>query len=136
MLKPIRVLITDNNAEFAQLLKLRLELYKQIKVIGIATSGMKALKMLEQCDVDVLLLDIVMPGMDGLVLLKKIRSIGKRPTTIIISALGSDDIVKKALALGANHYFHKPVDCSQLIATIQNTGQDNLSLIKTDIEDC
>lgn len=115
---PIRVLITDNCMEFAVLFKERLEFYPGIKVVGIAHNGAHALHLLGSTAVDVLLLDIVMPGMDGLELLQKIGESETRPTVFIVSALGTDAIIKRAYSMGAAGFFVKPVDCEKLAAAI------------------
>jgi DNA-binding NarL/FixJ family response regulator len=115
---PIRVLITDNSLEFAMLFQERLEFYPGIKVVGIAHSGPHALHLLRTAVVDVLLLDIVMPGMDGLELLQKICELGDMPIVFIVSALGTDAIIRQALKLGASGFFVKPVDCGKLVPAI------------------
>ena len=114
MANTIRVLITDNSAEFAVLLKERLEFYPRIKVVGIAHNAMHTLRMLRDMTVHVLLLDIVMPGMDGLELLQKLGEHGSMPLVFIVSALGTDTIVQQAMSLGAAGFFVKPVDCDRL----------------------
>ncbi len=115
---PIRVLITDNCMEFAVLFKERLEFYPGIKVVGIAHNGPHTLHLLGSTAVDVLLLDIVMPGMDGLELLQKLGESENRPIVFIVSALGTDIIIRQALKLGAAGFFVKPVDCEKLVASI------------------
>ncbi len=115
---PIRVLITDNCMEFAVLFKERLEFYPGIKVVGIAHNGPHTFHLLDSSSVDVLLLDIVMPGMDGLELLKKLSESETRPIVFIVSALGTDAIIRHALKLGAAGFYTKPVDCEKLVAAI------------------
>ena len=114
----IRVLITDNCMEFAALFKERLEFYPGIKIIGVAHNAPHTLHILSNTTVDVLLLDIVMPGMDGLELLQKLREYEAPPVVFIVSALGTDSIIRKALKLGAAGFFVKPVDCEKLAASI------------------
>ena len=118
MADPIRVLITDNSAEFAVLLKERLEFYPGIKVVGIAHNAAHTLRLLCDLTVHVLLLDIVMPGMDGLELLQKLGERGNMPIVFIVSALGTDTIIRQALSLGAAGFFVKPVDCDRLVAAV------------------
>jgi len=114
----IRVLITDNSPQFAALLRERLETYPGIRVVGIAHSALQALYMLRDTAVDVMLLDIIMPGMDGLELLSEMRRIENRPLVFMVSAIASNAIVQEALQLGAAGFFIKPVDCDRLVATI------------------
>ncbi len=114
----IRVMITDNSVEFAVLFRERLEFYPGIKVVGIAHNSLHTLHLLRNTAVDVLLLDIVMPGMDGLELLQRLEEGAGKPLVFIVSALGTDAIIKQALSLGASGFFVKPVDCDKLAAAI------------------
>ena len=115
---PIRILITDNSSEFAVLLRERLEFYPGIRVVGIAHNALHALHILRNTTVDVMLLDIIMPGMDGLELLGEIRQLENKPLVFIVSAIGTNTIVHQALQLGAAGFFVKPVECDKLVATI------------------
>lgn len=124
----IRVLIVDNSNEFATLLKHRLEMYNGIKILPIANSGPEALILLRNYKVDILLLDIVMPGMDGLELLKNIKDMHFDPIVIVISALSTNAIVKEALSLGASCYFDKPINCDKLINKIRKIMKQNASI--------
>lgn len=117
-MEPIRTLITDNSLEFAMLLKERLEFYPGIKVVGIAHNGPHALHLLCSNTVDVMLLDIVMPGMDGLELLQRIHESDDAPIVFIVSALGTDVIIRQAMQQGAAGFFVKPVDCDKLVAAM------------------
>ena len=114
-----RILIVDNSTEFTMLLKHRLDMYSGIKVLPIANSGPEALLLLRNYKVDIVLLDIIMPGMDGLELLKNISDLGFDPVVIVISALSTNAIVKEALSLGASCYFDKPINCDKLISKIR-----------------
>jgi DNA-binding NarL/FixJ family response regulator len=118
LLEPIRVLITDNSLEFAVLFRERLEFYPGIRVVGIAHNALHALHILRSTAVDVLLLDILMPGMDGLELLKEVRQLDDAPLVFFVSAVGTDVIIRQALRQGAAGFFIKPVECDKLAATI------------------
>ncbi len=119
MKKEIRIIITDNCVEFTELFKSRLELYPGIKIVGIAYNGNQTMDLLKKERADFLLLDIVMPEMNGLELLQRIKTAKPKPVVIVVSALGTDVIIQKALALGAACCFNKPVDCDKLMATLR-----------------
>ncbi|HCF62291.1 MAG TPA: sigma-54-dependent Fis family transcriptional regulator, partial [Myxococcales bacterium] len=86
--------------------------------VRTAASGGEALAMLSGGAFDAVLLDVRMPGMDGLELLESYRGSGGRVPMIVLSAMaGSDDIVK-AMRLGATDYLTKPVDPSDLLASM------------------
>ena len=82
----IRALIADPNEEFAALLSDTLEAEGDIAVVGIASDGAQALAMLSEAKPDVLLLDLVMPKLDGLGVLQKIGETGVQCATIVVSA--------------------------------------------------
>jgi two-component system response regulator (stage 0 sporulation protein A) len=119
MNKEIRIMITDNCVEFTELFKSRLEIYSGIKVVGVAYNGDQTMSLLQKEKVDFLLLDIVMPRMNGLELLQRIKTIKPKPVVIVVSALSTDVIIQKALSLGAACCFNKPVDCDKLVATLR-----------------
>ena len=120
MSKSICIFIADDNKQYTELLKSRLQLNSSLEVIGIAHNGKDTVQMLFEKEADVLLLDIVMPDIDGLEIMRKIAGLKHKPIVIIVSALGTDDIIKQALSLGASYYFHKPVDCDVLISLIKS----------------
>ncbi len=117
-MEPIRVMISENCGAFATLLSQRLEMYPDIRVIGVVGNGSDTLRMLPLLKPDVLLLDIVMPQLDGLEVLRQMRLAGIDTTTYVISALSSDDMVRRALALGARYYFVKPFSTDSMAKCI------------------
>jgi|GEM_PF-2933347 len=124
MQNEIRVIISDNCVEFTELFKSRLELTDGINVVGVAYNGDQTIDLLHKVEADILLLDIVMPEMNGLELMQRIKNITSKPAVIVVSALGTDMIIEKALSLGAACCFNKPVDCDKLVATMKNMKQD------------
>ena len=123
----IRVLIADDNKDFVTMLSTRLSLYPDMEIAGVARDGVETLRQIERLSPDVLLLDIVMPELNGLDVLEKLRDSGKdRPAVFVLSAIGSEQIVRQALALGAAFYFIKPCSTEDMIgkvrAVIAETG--------------
>ena len=114
----IRILITDNSPEFAALLRERLETYPGIRVVGNAHNALHAMYILRNTVVDVMLLDIVMPGMDGLELLSELHQLENKPLVFIVSAVSISAVVQKALQMGAAGFFIKPVECDNMVAAI------------------
>lgn len=111
-MEKINVLIADDNKDFCSILCEYLSTQDDINIVGIAKDGIEALKLLEEKKPDVLILDIIMPHLDGLGVLEKLNSIelSKYPKTIVLSAVGQDKITQRAIALGANYYVVKPFD--------------------------
>ena len=118
----VRVLIADNSKDFSTLLSKRLSMSNTIEIVGVAQDGMQTINMLNQTTPDVLLLDIVMPNIDGLEVLKRIQEVGHKPMIFVVSALGDEQLSKQALALGANYYFVKPLNIEMLINKILETS--------------
>ena len=122
MKEKIRVLIADDNVEFAMTLNGYLEKEDEMEVIGMAKDGNEAYKMILEKTPDVVLLDVIMPHLDGLGVLEKLNTsqITKMPLCIMLSAVGQDKITQKAINLGAEYYIVKPFDISLLIKRIKD----------------
>ena len=108
----ISVLIADDNKEFCSILNDYLLNQKDIVVTGIAKDGREALQLIEEKEPDLVVLDIIMPHLDGLGVLEKLNSINvsKIPRVIVLSAVGQDKITQQAITLGADYYVVKPFD--------------------------
>ena len=121
MKEKIKVLIADDNMEFAITLNGYLENEEDMEVIGMAKDGNEAYEMILEKEPDVVLLDVIMPHLDGLGVLEKLNStkLNKFPLCIMLSAVGQDKITQKAISLGAEYYIVKPFDISLLMKRIQ-----------------
>ena len=121
MKEKITVLIADDNQEFSQTLASYMHEQEDLEVIGLAKDGEEALDMITNVTPDVVLLDVIMPHLDGIGVLEKINmiKINKRPMCIMLSAVGQDKITQKAIALGAEYYVVKPFDIELLLKRIR-----------------
>ena len=108
----ISVLIADDNKEFCSILNDYLLNQKDIVVTGIAKDGREALELIVERKPDLVILDIIMPHLDGLRVLEKLNTMDleKTPRIIILSAVGQDKITQQAITLGADYYTVKPFD--------------------------
>lgn len=123
--KKISVLIADDNKDFCSILNEYLSTQDDVEVIGLAKDGVEALEMVSKRVPDILILDIIMPHIDGLGVLEKLNSLDldKLPKIIVLSAVGQDKITQRAINLGADYYVVKPFDFEILIKRIrQLTG--------------
>ena len=118
----IRVLIADDNMEFAMTLNGYLEKEEDMEVVGMAKDGNEAVEMILGLRPDVVLLDVIMPHLDGLGVLESLNSsnLEKLPLCIMLSAVGQDKITQKAINLGAEYYVVKPFDISLLMKRIKD----------------
>ena len=121
MKEKITLLIADDNSDFAKTLVNYLEKEEEIEVIGMVKDGQEAFDMIKATTPDVVLLDVIMPHLDGLGVLEKINEImeGKKPICIMLSAVGQDKITQKAINLGAQYYIVKPFDIGMLVKRIK-----------------
>ena len=115
------ILIADDNEDFARTLVNYLEREEDMEVIGIAKNGKEACDMVANTAPDVLLLDVIMPYLDGIGVLEYINSsnMPKKPMCIMLSAVGQAKITQTAIALGAEYYVVKPFDIEVLIKRIR-----------------
>ena len=125
--KSIQVVIADDNREFGEILCDYLNSQNDIEVIGIARDGIEAYEMITTKMPDITVLDIIMPHLDGLGVLEKVRAanISKKPSFIMLSAVGQDKITQRALALGAEYYIVKPFDLDLLASRIRQLKDVN-----------
>lgn len=120
-LNKIRVILADDNREFADLLKEHLNGQGDIEVIGVAHHGGEVIEMLKQEIPDVLILDIIMPHLDGLGVLEQLQQMDLEfdPKVIMLTAFGQENITHRAVELGASYYILKPFDLDVLTHRIR-----------------
>ncbi len=106
---PYRVLIVDDSAFVVKQLT-QIFVSEKYDVIATAENGEEGLLKFKEMKPDLVTLDITMPKMDGLTALSKIVEYDSTARVIMISALGKEDMVKKALLAGAKNYITKPLD--------------------------
>lgn len=117
----IRVCIADDNEEFTDFLCSCMEQYPDIEITGTAKNGIETMEALKQTKPDLLLLDIAMPEMDGLQVLERLNAMeGQRTPVFVLAALGEDTIIKRAVNLGAEYYFIKPIMSESIVTRIRS----------------
>ncbi len=118
----VKVLIADDNVEFANSLKKALEAEGDIQVVGIASDGRETCELIQELEPDLITLDIVMPGLDGIGVLQSMKSMSAdtRPYTIVITGAYKESIISMCMQWGADYYMLKPCDPTILIERIRN----------------
>ncbi|MBW9171366.1 sporulation transcription factor Spo0A [Clostridium estertheticum] len=126
--KKINIIIVDDNKEFCNILNDYLLTQKDIVVTGIAQNGIEAIKLIEEKKPDLVVLDIIMPILDGLGVLERLNTmeIQPRPRIIILSAVGHEKITQRAISLGADYYVIKPFDMEVFANRIRQTLNENI----------
>ncbi len=137
----IRVLIAEDNIEYAEFLKNTLE-GNGIEVVAIAHDGLRALEYIEEYSPDLVTLDIVMPVLDGVEVLKKLKekTLAKRPNVIVITGAHKENILALCMQNGADYYMLKPCEPKVLVERIRTicnlkSGGGEISPDKPDLND-
>ena len=114
----VNILIVDDLAFIKMVLRDILE-KAGFRVVGEASNGEEAIRLYEERRPDVVLMDITMPGMDGLTALKKIRARDPEARIIICSALGQQRLIVQAIQLGAKDFIVKPAQPQRVISALK-----------------
>ena len=115
---PTRVLLVDDEKDFVEMLGLRLE--ESGEIVTPAHSGQECLQVLEKKEIDVVILDILMPGMDGIATLKEIKRRFPLVEVIMLTGHGTTESAVKGLKLGAYDYLLKPAHFGELSAKLES----------------
>lgn len=116
----VRILVAEDNLLMRDTIVRCIAAEQDMRVIGTAANGQEALLYMQQEDPDVLILDIVMPEMDGFSLLERMQRLPRRPGVIVLTALGRGDFITRAIALGADEYMLKPCEPALLLQRIRS----------------
>ncbi len=131
-MEAIKIAIADDNKSFCSLMKDFFDATEDLQVTAMLHDGNEVLEYIQNHRVDVLLLDIVMPNLDGLGVLQYLKSHKEVacPKIIALSALCDDRVTKRAVDLGADYFVAKPIDIYMLTERIreQVTNPDILSI--------
>jgi len=106
-----RLLVVDDETEVVDVLK---EHFEATYEVDTAPDGKKALKLIRARRPDVILLDIQMPGLNGLEVMKRIQTIDPKPVVIVVTATEDTDVAAQAMTHGAFSYVPKPFDFQYL----------------------
>jgi len=115
-----RVLVVDDNAVIRAALTSIIRQDERLTVVGEAASGEAALEAIKTSKPDVVCLDVLMPGIDGLAVLRRIRDEHPTMRVVIITAGATPEVVKDALALGAHGLVVKPFNASKVLSVIRS----------------
>ena len=126
-MEKIKVLIADDNLRSAGLMEEAIKKDKEIEVIGKAEDGMDALDQIRTKEPDVVLLDLIMPKLDGLGVMEHVKkdiTLKKVPSFIVITGIGQEVVTESAFELGASYYMQKPVQFDMLAKRLKDLLKD------------
>ena len=117
------IAIGDDNERMTEILSEIMKQDEDLQVVGIAHNGEEACQLIRDKGPDIMLLDIIMPKLDGLSVMERISQdtkIKKKPEFVVVSAIGQERITEDAFLLGASYYIMKPFDHEMLLNRIQS----------------
>ena len=122
MQRTLKVVIAEDNTELAKELKSGLCAKGEFEVVGMAQNAQEAAEMIRMFKPDAVILDLIMPGTDGFVLLEKLAAgeLGSMPVTMVLSALRQESVIARVLAMGAHYFMVKPVNIDLLYKRLQD----------------
>ena len=118
----IRVMLADSGEEFRKLLAETLSAESDIEITAEACDGVEALALAAETKPDVLLLDLVLPKLDGFGVMQRLRENGLDTATVVVSAFYNEGMVYRCAELGAYYFMPKPCDVSELIRHIRESA--------------
>ena len=120
MKEKIKILIADDNLDFVSTLITYFDTQSDVEIIATAKDGYEAYNIIVEEKPQVVLLDVIMPHLDGLGVLEKLISSNiDLPLCVMLSAVGQDSITAQAINLGAQYYVLKPFDMDVLMKRIR-----------------
>lgn len=125
----IQILITDDSSCLRQQVRKLLERSKDFRVVGEAVNGREALDWIKRSPVDVLLLDLEMPVMNGIEVLREIREQGMTIGVLVLSGYSDHQFVLETLDLGANGYIVKEEAPEMLASAVRSTFHGGKSIL-------
>ena len=118
----VKIAIADDNEKMLNIMGKVLAEQNDFEVVGMATNGLEIINIIKDKQPDIVLLDIIMPQIDGLTVMEKVKTdkdVTKEPTFIVISAVGRESVTEDAFNMGATYYIMKPFDNQMLINRIR-----------------
>jgi len=106
-LPPIRILLADDHSILREGLRMLLERQQEFAVVGDASNGREAVEMAEACDPDVVIMDLAMPGMNGIEATRRITARNPRTAVVILSMHADESYILRSLKAGARAYLLK-----------------------------
>ena len=101
------ILIADDSIDFRERIRNMVLGHKNVQIVGEPENGLEALKLVNEKDPDMMILDIRMPLMNGIQVLKKLKALGSKTIVCILTSYPYPQYKKKCLSLGADYFFNK-----------------------------
>ena len=128
MSDPITVIIVDDHEVVRQGVRAFLDAQAELSVVGEAGSGSEAVKLAEEKIPDVVLMDLIMPGMDGVEISRRIKNLSPRTQIVILTSYYDDEHIFPALQAGAISYVLKDVKMDELVDAVKRAAVGEATL--------
>jgi DNA-binding NarL/FixJ family response regulator/mRNA-degrading endonuclease RelE of RelBE toxin-antitoxin system/catechol 2,3-dioxygenase-like lactoylglutathione lyase family enzyme len=125
----IRLLIVDDLAETRENIRQLLFFEPDIEVVGSATHGEEAIQMVTERRPDIVLMDLLLPGLDGITATERILQQMPSTKVIMMSVLGEADVFRRAMMAGAREFLVKPFSADELVSSIRRVFQPKQTLL-------
>ncbi|MCL1791514.1 MAG: sporulation transcription factor Spo0A [Peptococcaceae bacterium] len=123
--RAIKIVIADDNREYARILEQVFSTQPDMEVVQVAYNGAEAIDILYSQSCDVVVLDMIMPNVDGLGVIEAMQNRPDKPKFIVLSSFGHENVTKTAIELGVDYYLMKPFDLDVLCKRIRQLFDDN-----------
>ena len=123
--KGIKIIVVDDNHNLCQMLQKYIEDQDDLSIAGVAYNGLEAMELIQTREPDLIILDLVMPNLDGLGVLERLNALTtlKRPKVIMLTAFGQESLTHQAMTLGVDYFILKPFDLDILGKRIRSLAQ-------------
>jgi NarL family two-component system response regulator LiaR len=128
MTEPISILIVDDHEVVRKGLRSYLDTLPNFRVIGEASTGEEAIKIVEEYIPDVVLMDLIMPGMDGVETTRRIKKISPRTQVVVLTSFHEDSHIFPALKAGATSYILKDMKMEKLVESLERAVAGEVTL--------
>src|SRR5665648_1210116 len=124
-----KIIVVDDNQNLCNLLKTYIENQDDLSIVGEAHNGLEAMELIQNRVPDLVILDLVMPSLDGLGVLEQLNAgtTTTRPKIIMLTAFGQENLTHQAMTLGVDYFILKPFDLEILGKRIRSLTQDTPS---------
>ncbi len=124
----VRVVLADDQTVVREGLRSMLSLIDGLDVVGVAPDAEEAISLVQRLDPDVLLTDLRMPGIGGIEGIRRVRSCGERPGIVALTTYDDDEVIRDAVAAGAQGFLNKDADPETIARALQSAA-DGRSLL-------
>jgi two-component system response regulator (stage 0 sporulation protein A) len=126
MSKKVKIIVAEDNRNLCQILQDYISKDDSFELAGVAYNGLEAWDLIQKHDPDLVIMDLVMPNLDGLEVLERInaRTSVRKPKVILLTAFGHETLTHQAMVMGVDYFILKPFDLEILGKRIRTLTQD------------